>query len=184
MSFYAVENKKPILQGKGHFVAPTATIIGDVILHSHASVWFNVVIRAENDTVNIGCNSNIQDGCVLHVDPGFPLTIAENVTIGHKAILHGCTIGEGSLIGMNAVVLNGAVIGRGCIIGANALVTEGMVIPDGSMVLGSPAKIKRQLPEDVKAGLLLAAQNYVKNAELFNSSLIALDVETLVVEEK
>lgn len=179
MSFYAVANKQPVLKGEGHFIAPTAAIIGDVILHAQASVWFNVVIRAENDTVTIGQNSNIQDSCVLHVDPGFPLMISDNVTVGHKAMLHGCMIGEGTLIGMNAVVLNGAVIGKGCIIGANALVTEGMQIPDGSMVLGSPAKIKRQLSDEVRSGLLQAAENYVKNANLFNQSLEALDAESL-----
>ena len=184
MSFYAVAGKQPALLGTGHFVAPTASIIGDVILHSHASVWFNVVIRAENDTVTIGANSNIQDGSVLHVDPNFPLTIADNVTIGHKVMLHGCTIGEGTLIGMNAVVLNGAVIGRGCIIGANALVTAGMEIPDGSMVLGSPAKVTRQLSAEVQDSLLKAASNYVNNAALFNDSLTLLDCQTLIVEEK
>ncbi|NRB39724.1 MAG: gamma carbonic anhydrase family protein [Pseudomonadales bacterium] len=182
MSFYTVANKKPTLKGEGHFIAPTATIIGDVVLQSHSSIWFNVVIRAENDRVDIGKNSNIQDGSILHVDPGFPLTIADNVTVGHKVMLHGCSIGEGSLIGMNAVVLNGAVIGRGCIIGANALVTEGMIVPDGSMALGSPAKVTRQLDVETQKALMQGAKNYVKNAELFNATLaVAAPVN---VEEK
>lgn len=171
MSFYAVANKQPKLLGEGHFVAPTACLIGDVTLHSHSSIWFNTVIRAENDRVSIGANSNIQDLSVLHVDPGFPLIIGDNVTVGHKAMLHGCAIGDGSLIGMNAVVLNGAVIGKGCIIGANALVTEGMIVPDGAMVLGSPGKIKRVLDEATREGLWQGANNYVKNAELFNRTL-------------
>ncbi len=171
MSLYEVKNKKPVLQGEGHFIAPNASVIGDVILKSHASVWFNTVIRAENDTITIGERTNVQDGSVLHVDPGFPLHIGNDVTIGHKVMLHGCTIGDGTLIGINAVVLNGAVIGKGCIVGANALVTEGMVVPDGSMVLGSPAKIKRELSPEQQQSLLQGARNYVANSELFNRTL-------------
>ena len=169
--FYAIADKQPQCIGKGHFIAPTAAIIGDVVLHENSSVWFNVVIRAENDRVTIGKNSNIQDLSMLHVDPGFPLTIADNVTVGHKAMLHGCTIGEGSLIGMNAVLLNGAVIGKGCVIAANALVTEGMVVPDGSMVMGAPGKIKKQLDQASRDRLQLGASNYVANAQYFNDSL-------------
>lgn len=177
MAFYSISEKKPQLKGEAHFIAPTATIIGDVVLHSHCSIWFNVVIRAENDRVSIGKNTNIQDLSMLHVDPGFPLTVADNVTVGHKVTLHGCTIGEGTLIGMNAVVLNGANIGRGCIIGANALITENMIVPDGSMVLGSPGKITRQLSDEVRAELLQGAKNYVNNAQLFNDSLVLIEMD-------
>lgn len=171
MPLYKVANKQPVLEGEGHFIAPNASIIGDVRLKSHSSVWFNAVIRAENDSVTIGANTNVQDGSVLHVDPGFPLTVGDNVIIGHQVMLHGCTIGEGSLIGIGAVVMNGARIGKGCIVGANALVTEGMEIPDGSMVLGSPAKIKKTLDEATRAGLIQGAGNYVRNAALFNETL-------------
>ena len=171
MALYEVANKKPKLEGVGHFIAPNATLIGDVTLKANSSVWFNAVIRAENDSISIGANTNVQDGAVLHVDPGYPLTIADNVTIGHKVMLHGCTIGEGTLIGINAVVLNGAVIGKGCIIGANALITEGMQVPDGSMVLGSPGKIKKQLSEELQQALKQGAGNYVRNAQRFNQTL-------------
>ncbi len=176
MTFYEVKNKRPVLEGGGHFIAPNATIIGDVVLKANASVWFNAVIRAEMDSIRIGENTNIQDGSVLHVDPGCPLTIADNVTIGHKAMLHGCTIGEGSLIGINAVVLNGAVIGKGCVIGANALITEGKKIPDGSMVVGSPGKIVRTLSKEEQGELMQGAKNYVANSSLFNESLKVIEV--------
>lgn len=156
---------------KSTFVAPTASLIGSVILHENASVWFNVVIRADNDIVEIGKGSNIQDGSILHVDPGYPLSIGQNVTVGHKVMLHGCTIGDGSLIGMNAVVLNGAKIGRGCLIGANALVTENMQVPDGSMVLGSPGKIVRVLDEKAQASLLDGAKHYIGKIALYTCEL-------------
>lgn len=168
MNVYEVKGRRPVFEGDGHFIAPNAFLMGDVILKSHASVWFNTVIRAENDTITIGERTNVQDGSVLHVDPGFPLSIGNDVTIGHKVMLHGCTVGDGSLVGINAVVLNGAVIGKGCIVGANALVTEGMIVPDGSMVLGSPAKVKRLLSPEEQQGLLQGAKNYVANSELFN----------------
>ena len=134
---YKIDDKSPTLLGEGHYIAPGAHVIGDCELHANTSVWFNVVIRADADKITVGEGSNIQDGSVLHVDPGYPLTIGKNVTVGHKAMLHGCSVGDGSLIGINAVVLNGARIGKGCLVGANALVPEGMEVPDGSMVLGS-----------------------------------------------
>ncbi|CAA0113850.1 Protein YrdA [BD1-7 clade bacterium] len=171
MNVFEIDGKAPSFDGEGHFIAPTATLIGDVRVKSNASIWFNTVIRAENDVVTIGENTNIQDLSMLHVDPGFPLHIGDNVTVGHKVMLHGCSIGEGTLIGMNAVVLNGARIGKGCLIGANALITEGMEIPDGSMVLGSPGKIVKTLDEETRALLLAGAGNYVKNADLFNRTL-------------
>lgn len=153
------------------FIADNATVLGNVLVCRDASIWFNVVIRGDNDRITIGEGSNIQDGSILHTDPGMPLTIGKGVTVGHKAMLHGCTIGDHSLVGINAVVLNGAKIGKHCLIGANALVTENMEIPDGSMVLGSPAKIKRQLSDEVKATLKLSAENYVVNGCRFSRGL-------------
>ena len=168
---YQLAEKRVRMRGEGHFVAPNATVIGDVVLESQSSVWFNVVIRADADAVVIGEGSNIQDGAVLHVDPGFPLHLGKHVTVGHKVMLHGCSIGDGSLIGINAVVLNGAKIGRNCLIGANALVTEGSVIPDGSMVVGVPGKVKRQLSEDEIAALRRSAEHYIGNAARFARDL-------------
>lgn len=171
MTLYALDQKQPQLKGKGHFIAPNATLIGDVELAENSSVWFNAVLRADNDKITIGANSNIQDAAILHVDPGYPLVIHEQVTVGHKAMLHGCTVGGGTLIGMNAVVLNGAVIGQECLIGANALVTENMQVPDGSLVLGSPAKIVKALDIETRANLRAGAKNYVNNAAYFSASL-------------
>lgn len=157
--------------GGPHFVADNATLIGSVVLHPNASVWFNTVIRADNEPIIIGAGSNIQDGAVLHNDMGYPLEIGRHVTVGHKAMLHGCTIGDYSLIGINAVVLNGAKIGRHCLIGANALIPEGMEIPDGSLVLGSPGKIRRSLSEADKAALEAGAQYYIENAQRYLKQL-------------
>ena len=157
------------------FVAPTAAVIGRVTLKANASIWFNVVIRADCDDVFVGENTNIQDGSILHVDENFPLILGKNVTVGHKVMLHGCTVGDNSLIGMNAVVLNGAKIGNNCLIGANALVTEGMEVPDGHMALGSPAKVVKAL-DDITMGLLkLSASHYVNNAQFFDENLVQLD---------
>ena len=153
------------------FVAPSAVLIGSVCMHKNASVWFNCTLRADNEPIIIGENSNVQDGSVLHVDPDFPIDIADNVTIGHKVMLHGCTIGENTLIGMNTVVLNGAKIGRNCLIGANALITENMEIPDGSMVLGSPAKVVKELDEKSKAMFKMGADHYVRNGQLYKQEL-------------
>ena len=157
------------------FVAPSASLIGAVKMAANASVWFNCVLRADNEPIVIGENSNVQDGSVLHVDPGYPIEIAANVTIGHKVMLHGCQIGEGTLIGMNAVVLNGARIGKNCLIGANALVTENMEIPDGSMVLGSPAKVVKTLDEKLQARLAEGAKHYVDNGARYRKVLVQLD---------
>ena len=148
-----------------------AAVIGDVIMHEKSSVWFGCVLRGDADRIEIGAGSNIQDGTVIHADPGFPTTVGKNVTVGHNAMLHGCTIGDGTLVGINAVVLNGAFIGKGCLIGANALVTEGMEIPDGSLVLGSPAKIKSQLSDEQQQGLILNAEHYVGNGSRYNAEL-------------
>ena len=168
---YSLEGKKVSLVGDEHFVADNATVIGNVELHDCSSVWFNVVIRGDNDPIIIGAGSNVQDGAVLHTDPGFSLTLGKDVTVGHKAMLHGCEVGDGSLIGINAVVLNGVKVGKGCLIGANSLVPEGMEIPDFSLVVGSPAKIKRTLSAEQVEGLKENAHHYVENMRRFNSGL-------------
>ncbi|TLU67635.1 gamma carbonic anhydrase family protein [Thalassotalea litorea] len=170
---FQLDDHKPVIDSSC-FVADNATVIGRVTLKANASVWFNVVIRADNDTVTIGEGSNIQDASVLHIDPGFPLTIGKAVTIGHKVMLHGCDIGDGSLIGINAVVLNGAKIGKNCLIGANALVTENMEIPDGSLVLGSPAKIVKTLNEQQQQQIRSGAAHYVENAKRYKAGLKSL----------
>jgi carbonic anhydrase/acetyltransferase-like protein (isoleucine patch superfamily) len=142
-----------------------------VVVEAEASVWFGVVIRGDNEEIRIGAGSNVQENCVLHTDMGFPLVIGANCTIGHKAMLHGCTIGEGSLIGMGATILNGAKIGKGCLIGASALVTEGKEIPDGSLVMGAPGKVVRLLDDAARARLLLSAAGYRANARRFAAGL-------------
>lgn len=177
MTIYVVSGHRPVLNGSGHFIAPNAIVIGQVELAENSSIWFNAVLRADNDKITIGAGSNIQDAAVLHVDPGFPLSIAEQVTVGHKAVLHGCTIGRGTLIGMNAVILNGAVIGQECLIGANALVTENMEIPDGSLVLGSPAKMVKVLDMNTREKLRQGSKNYINQAELFMKTLQVVDDE-------
>lgn len=168
---YSLGDKRVTLVGSGHYIAPNAAVIGDVTLQENATVWFGCVLRGDADHIEIGAGSNVQDGAVLHVDPGFPLTVGQNVTIGHSVMLHGCTIGDGSLVGINAVVLNGAKVGKGCLIGANALVTEGMEIPDGSLVLGSPAKIKSQLTDEQQQGLKMSAGHYVSNGQRYAEHL-------------
>ncbi len=170
MAIYSLGNRQPVL-GHEAWVAPNATVIGDVRLGDNASIWWNAVVRGDNDTITIGANSNIQDGSVLHVDAGVPLTIGTNVTVGHLVMLHGCTIGEESLIGIKSVILNKAVIGRHCIIGANSLIPEGKVIPERSLVMGSPGKVVRQLSDEEVARLLLAAQGYVENARRYRVEL-------------
>ena len=156
-----------------YWVADSATVVGKVLLKQDASVWFNAVVRGDNDLITIGEGSNVQDGSVLHTDPGFPLTIGAHVTIGHKVTLHGCHIGEGSLIGINAVVLNGAKIGKNCLIGANTLITEGKEIPDNSMVMGSPGKVVRTLSEEQARGIRAGAAHYVENARRFRTGAVA-----------
>lgn len=170
---YSLGEKRVKLVGAGHFVAPNAAVIGDVTLHENSSVWFSCVLRGDAERIEVGAGSNIQDGTVMHADPGFPMVVGRNVTVGHNAMLHGCNIGDGSLVGIGAVVLNGARIGKGCLIGANALVTEGMEIPDGSMVLGSPAKIRKQLTEEQRIALMHNADHYVGNALRFRTDLRA-----------
>lgn len=161
---YTLGDESPRLVGSGHFVAPNAAVIGRVTLQPNSSVWFSCVLRGDTDPIEVGEGSNIQDGAVIHADPGFPTHIGRNVTVGHNAMLHGCTIGDGSLVGIGAIVLNGAKIGKGCLIGANALVTEGTEIPDGSMVIGSPARVRRTLTAEQQLLLAHNADHYVGNA--------------------
>ncbi len=160
------------LETKGdYWIADNATVVGSVVLENNASVWFNVVIRADNDTITIGENSNIQDGSVLHTDMGIPLTIGANVTVGHKAMLHGCTVGDNSLIGINAVVLNRVKIGKNCIIGANSLIPEGKEIPDNSLVMGSPGKVVKTISDAQAQMLQLSALHYVENFKRYQEQL-------------
>ncbi|WP_334020654.1 gamma carbonic anhydrase family protein [Alteromonas sp. S015] len=157
------------------FIAPGAHVIGNVELKAGTSVWFNAVIRGDMDKIIVGENTNIQDGSVLHTDAGIPLVLGKGVTVGHKVMLHGCEIGDYSLIGINAVVLNGAKIGKYCIIGANALITQNMEIPDYSLVVGAPGKVIRELDENVELKLRASADHYVNNAKTYKSSLKAVD---------
>ncbi|MDV2080059.1 gamma carbonic anhydrase family protein [Marinobacter xestospongiae] len=168
---YELADRRPEFRGEGQFVAENATVIGSVVLEERSSVWFNVVIRGDNDLITIGPESNVQDGSVIHADAGIKVTLGRGVTVGHKAMLHGCEIGDYSLIGINAVVLNGARIGKHCLIGANTLIPEGMVVPDGSMVIGSPGRIKKELNDNQKKMLELSAAHYVQNGERYRSSL-------------
>jgi carbonic anhydrase/acetyltransferase-like protein (isoleucine patch superfamily) len=172
MAIYALDGISPELPGEGHcWVAPSADIIGKVRLLAEASVWFGAVLRGDNEWITVGAGSNVQEACVLHTDMGAPLTIGSNCTIGHKAILHGCEIGDNSLIGMGAIVLNHAKIGRNCLIGAGALIPEGKVIPDNSLVVGQPGKIIRALDEEAVAKLAAAAASYQRNWKRFAKGL-------------
>ena len=171
---YALGERSPELIGDGHFVAANATVIGHVRLLPESSVWFNCVLRGDNEPIEVGAGSNVQDGCVLHTDPGFPLTIAAGVTVGHKVMLHGCTIGENSLIGIGSTILNGASIGRNCLVGANALVTEGKTFEPGSLIIGAPARAVKTLDDDAVAMIRRSADVYVTNAARFAKDLAPL----------
>jgi carbonic anhydrase/acetyltransferase-like protein (isoleucine patch superfamily) len=171
MPLFSLGERRVELVGERHFIAHDATLVGSIVLHNDVSVWFQVVVRAENDRIVIGEESNIQDGSVLHVDPGFPLTLGRRVSIGHKVMLHGCSVGDGSLIGINSVILNGARIGKGTLIGANTLIAEGKEIPDGVLVVGSPGKIVRELRPEEKERLLGIASGYVERGRLYSKEL-------------
>ena len=171
MPLYAIGERRVQLVGDNHYVAHDATLVGDVTLHHEVSIWFKVVIRAENDRITIGEGCNIQDASVLHVDPGYPMTLARNVSVGHKVMLHGCTIGEGSLIGINSVVMNGARIGKSTLVGANTLIAEGKEIPDGVLVLGSPGKIVRELKPEERDHLVKVARGYVDRSRFYKTNL-------------
>ena len=173
--FYQLGQRRP-QKGQNVFVADNAKVIGSVNLEDDSSVWFGVVIRGDNDLITVGAQSNVQDNAVLHTDGGIPLTLGRGVTVGHHAMLHGCTVGDYSLIGINAVVLNKAKIGKHCIIGANALIPEGMEIPDGSLVVGSPAVIKRELSDMQKKMLEASAAHYVHNAKRYREELVEVQL--------
>ncbi|MBP78325.1 MAG: gamma carbonic anhydrase family protein [Deltaproteobacteria bacterium] len=168
---YSLDNLTPRTHSDDFYVANGATVIGNVLLDQDASVWFGAVVRGDTELITIGKRSNVQDCAVLHTDEGYPLLIDSDVTVGHHAMLHGCTIGAGSLIGIHAIVLNGAQIGKGCLIGANALITEGMQIPDGSVVMGSPGKIKGDLDLEMQKKLIASAHHYVQNYKRFKTGL-------------
>lgn len=170
MAIYELDGLAPRIADSA-WVADSAQVVGDVVLADDASVWFGAVIRGDSDSIRIGQRTNIQDASVLHADAGMPLTLGDDVTVGHQVMLHGCTIGDGSLIGIGSVVLNGARIGKGCLVGAGSLVTEGKEFPDGSMIMGSPAKLVRQLTPEQLEGLRQSARHYVENARRFRAGL-------------
>ena len=173
MAIYQLKDKKPSIHASS-YVAKEATLIGDVVLHEDSSVWAGVVARGDNEPITIGKGSNVQEGTIMHTDIGCPLTLADGVTVGHQAMLHGCTIGEGSLIGIQAVVLNRAVIGKNCLVGAGSVVTEGKVFPDNSLILGSPAKVVKELTPEAIAGLKASAQHYIMKKNLFKEHLVEI----------
>lgn len=170
MSLFALADVAPKIDAAA-WVAPGCYVIGDVVMEAKSSVWFGSTLRGDNEQITIGAGSNVQENCVLHTDMGYPLRVGAGCTIGHKAMLHGCEIGENTLIGMGATVLNGAVIGKNCLIGAGALITEGKHIPDGSLVMGAPGKVIRQLDDDAIKDLTLSALNYQENAARFARDL-------------
>lgn len=174
MALYELDGMGPQLADTA-WVADNAQVIGNVNLAADSSIWFGVTVRGDTETISVGKGSNIQDGSVLHADVGMPLVVGDNVTVGHKVMLHGCTIGDESLIGIGAIVLNGAKIGRNCLVGAGALVTEGKAFPDGSMIIGSPAKAVRQLTPEQIEGLRMSAKHYIENAQRFRHTLKKID---------
>jgi len=171
MAVFTLGERKVAFQGEEWFIAHNATVIGTVVMHNQASIWFNAVVRGDDDTITIGERTNIQDAAVLHADSGAPLTLGKNVSVGHQAMLHGCTVGDGSLIGIGAIILNHAVIGSGCLIGAGALIPEGKTYPDGVLVIGSPGKIVRELKPEEKQELLKNADIYVQRSKLYREKL-------------
>jgi carbonic anhydrase/acetyltransferase-like protein (isoleucine patch superfamily) len=174
---YELDGIAPELAADGdYWVAPTAQLMGKVRIESGASVWFGAVLRGDNELIHVGTGSNVQENSVLHTDMGFPLSIGVNCTIGHRAMLHGCTIGDNSLIGMGATVLNGAVVGKNCLIGANALIAEGKVVPDGSLVMGSPGKVVRELDQMAIIALTKSAEGYQMNMRRIRKGLVPLHV--------
>ena len=173
MTIYQFQNKKPVI-AESAYVAAEAVVIGDVHLGEHISVWPGAVIRGDNEPITLDEGSNAQEGAVFHTDPGYPLTVGKHVTVGHQAMLHGCTVEDGCLIGIQAVVLNGAVIGAESLVGAGALVTEGKIFPPRSLIIGSPAKAVRSLSDDDIAGMRKNAQNYIKRGQAFKTDLVEL----------
>jgi carbonic anhydrase/acetyltransferase-like protein (isoleucine patch superfamily) len=172
MPLYALDDRRPTLPADDRYwVAPDANVIGDVALGEDVGIWFGATLRGDNERITIGAGSNIQEGVIVHTDPGRPVEVGQGCTIGHGAIIHGCSIGDNSLIGMGATILNGAVIGRNCLVGANALVTESKVFPDNSLIVGAPAKLARTLDEAAIEGLKRSAESYVRNWQRFKAGL-------------
>jgi carbonic anhydrase/acetyltransferase-like protein (isoleucine patch superfamily) len=170
MALYKLGEVSPTV-AMSAYVAPSASVIGNVVLADRSSVWFGATLRGDNETIRIGEGGNVQDGAVMHTDPGFPLTLAAHVSVGHQAMLHGCTVGEGSLIGIQAVVLNAAVIGKGCLVGAGAVITERKVFADGTLILGAPAKVVRELSAEERENLLKIAANYAARGAYYRDHL-------------
>jgi carbonic anhydrase/acetyltransferase-like protein (isoleucine patch superfamily) len=169
---YSLGERRIVTKGD-YWIAPNATVIGSVVLENNASLWFNAVVRGDDDAITIGENSNVQDCSVLHADTGLPLTIGKDVCVGHMAMLHGCTIGDNCLVGIKSVILNGAVVGKNCLVGANTLIAENKTIPDGSLVLGSPGKVLRQLTADEISEITSFAENYVTRFKFYRTALKA-----------
>ncbi len=181
MPLYSLDERAPDIADPGRlYIAPGAHVIGRVTIGLDVSIWFNASVRGDNELITIGDETNLQEGCVLHVDPGFPLKIGRGVTVGHKAILHGCTIGDGALIGMGATVLNGAKIGAGCLVGAGALITEGKEFPPNTLIVGAPAKAVRELDADAQARLKLTAAGYVKAGKRYRAGVKELPPPSLL----
>lgn len=171
MAVFSIGERKVAFHGEEWFVAENATVIGTVLLHNQASVWFNAVVRGDSEIITIGERTNIQDAAVLHADPGIPLTLGKNVSVGHQAMLHGCTVGDGTLVGIGAIIMNRAVVGAGCLIGAGTLIPEGKTFPDGVLVLGAPGKIVRKLAPEEKEEMLGNAETYVRRSRLYREKL-------------
>ena len=171
MPLFSLGERRVELVGEHHYVAHDATLVGSIVLHNDVNIWFKVVMRADNDRMVIGEGCNIQDGSVLHVDPGYPMTLGRMVSVGHKVMLHGCSIGDGSLIGINSVIMNGAKIGKNTLVGANTLIPEGKIIPDGVLVLGSPGRVVRELTQEQKDYLQGVARGYVERSKMYRKEL-------------
>jgi carbonic anhydrase/acetyltransferase-like protein (isoleucine patch superfamily) len=170
MAVYRLGDDSPVVSASA-YIAPSATVIGKVVLAENSTVWFGATLRGDNEVVSIGAYSNVQDSAVLHTDPGFPLNVGARVSIGHQAMMHGCTVGEGSLIGIQSIVLNGAIIGKGCLVGAGALITERKVFADGTLILGAPAKAVRELSDEERENLLEVAANYAQRGAYYRAHL-------------
>jgi carbonic anhydrase/acetyltransferase-like protein (isoleucine patch superfamily) len=170
MAVYRLGKNSPEIAASA-YIAPNATVLGNVVLADSASVWFGATLRGDNDTISIGAYSNVQDGAVLHTDPGFPMSIGAHVSIGHQAMLHGCTVGAGSLIGIQSIVLNGATIGKGCLVGAGAIITERKAFADGCLIFGAPAKVVRELTPEERENLLKVAANYAERGAYYRTQL-------------
>jgi len=170
MTLYALGEHSPLVAASA-YVAPNASVIGKVVLAENATVWFGATLRGDNEIISIGARSNVQDSAVMHTDPGFPLTLGADVSVGHQAMMHGCTVGEGTLIGIQAVVLNGAVIGKSCLVGAGALITERKAFPDGCLIIGAPAKAARELTAEERENLIKVAANYAERGAYYRNHL-------------